>query len=74
MGAVVENVRSRLVNRDSPRIGSGIGLLLTYVELKGFEFIVAHDVYLFLYFCALLCALLEFLPNRWYYRYINVAR
>ena len=35
--AVMEDVRRSLVNRDRAGVGCGIGVLLTHVELKGFE-------------------------------------
>ena len=47
MCGVVEHVGGRLVDRDGPRVGGGIGLLLAHMELQRFEFIVRHDMYLF---------------------------
>jgi cystathionine beta-lyase/cystathionine gamma-synthase len=40
---VPENIACRLVNRYRAGVGCRIGLFLTYVKLKGFEFIVTHD-------------------------------
>ena len=45
VGAVVEHVRGGGVNGNGPGIGSGVGLLLTDVELQGFKFIVRHNDY-----------------------------
>ena len=52
VGAIMEDVRRSLVNRDRAGIGCGIGVLLTHVELKGFEveFLVCHNVDSFICF------------------------
>ena len=45
VGTVMEHVRGGGVNGNGPGIGSGVGLLLTDVELQGFKFIVRHNDY-----------------------------
>ena len=50
VGAVMEDVRRSLVNRDRASVSCGIGVLLTHVELKGFEvkFLRCHNSCVFL--------------------------
>ena len=42
MGAVAENIGSRLVNGHRAGIGGGVGLFLTDVKLQGLKFVVTH--------------------------------
>ena len=75
VGAVMEDVRRSLVNRDRAGVGCGIGVLLTHVELKGFEveFLVCHDVdsficFRFLFVCFSACKVMvegEFKQETW---------
>ena len=44
MLAVMEHIRSGLVDGDGAGIGGGVRLLLPDVELQSFEFVVAHGV------------------------------
>ena len=48
--AVMEDIGGSLVNRNRASVGSGIGVLLTHVELKGFEveFLRCHNSCVFL--------------------------
>ena len=51
MLAVAEDIGSGLVNGHRAGIGSGIGLLLANMQLKGLKFIVRHGIFLlYLYF------------------------
>ena len=51
MLAVAEDIGSGLVNGHRAGIGSGIGLLLANMQLKGLKFIVIHGIFLlYLYF------------------------
>ena len=50
MGGVAEHIGRGGVDGDGAGIGGGIGLLLTHVELKGLELIIAHGKSLVLCF------------------------
>ena len=45
---VAEHVRGGLIDGHSTAVGSGVGLLLTYMELEGLKvkFLVAHNLVL----------------------------
>ena len=52
--AVVEDVGGRLIDRHGSRVGGGVGLFLSYVQLQRFEFIFAHGLFSFTVSLALL--------------------